>query len=62
VPQSDDLTNHHAYLANWLQALHDDPRYIFAACTAASKAADYLLAHSRPQAVEESEPEMALAG
>jgi antirestriction protein ArdC len=46
VPQSDDLTNHHAYVANWLKALQSDPRYIFTASTAASKAADFILSVS----------------
>jgi antirestriction protein ArdC len=61
VPQSDDLTNHQAYVAEWLKALHDDPRFIFTASTAASKAADFLLSFGRPAAVEpEEEPEAAL--
>ena len=47
VPQSDDLTNHHAYLESWLAALQRDPRFIFAASTAASKAADFVLSFSR---------------
>jgi antirestriction protein ArdC len=56
VPQSDDLTNHHAYLENWLSALKRDPRFIFAASTAASKAVDYVLGFSRtPSAVPTSE-------
>ena len=47
VPQSDDLTNHHAYLESWLAALQRDPRFIFAASTAASKAADFVVSFSR---------------
>jgi antirestriction protein ArdC len=47
VPQSDDLTNHQAYLESWLAALQRDPRFIFAASTAASKAADFVLSFSR---------------
>jgi antirestriction protein ArdC len=47
VPQSDDLSNHHAYLENWLAALRSDPRFIFAAATSASKAADFILSFSR---------------
>ncbi len=46
VPQSADLSNHQAYLANWLQALRNDNRYIFRASTAANKAADFILAFS----------------
>ncbi len=47
VPQSADLSNHQAYLANWLQALRNDNRFIFRASTAANKAADFLLSFSR---------------
>lgn len=50
VPQSDDLSNHKAYVANWLKALHDDPRFIFRASSDASKAVDYLLSFSRKSA------------
>ena len=35
---------HADYLANWLAVLKADKRAIFTACTAAQKAADYLLA------------------
>ena len=52
VPQSDDLTNHHAYLESWLAALQRDPRFIFAASTAASKAADFVLSFSRSHRTE----------
>jgi antirestriction protein ArdC len=63
VPQGDDLSNHQAYVADWLEALHDDPRYIFAASTAASRAADFLLSFSRPTEAEpEEEAEAALVG
>ena len=31
VPASDDLTNHIAYLGNWLQAMKNDSRFIFMA-------------------------------
>ena len=31
VPASENLTNHVAYLANWLKAMKDDPRFIFTA-------------------------------
>jgi len=47
IPQSDDLSNVNAYLKNWLKALNDDPKFIFKASTAASKAADFLLSFSR---------------
>jgi antirestriction protein ArdC len=44
-----DLTNHAAYVQSWLQALENDPKHIFKASTAASKAADYLLGFVRPK-------------
>lgn len=62
VPASENVTNHVAYLANWLKAMKNDPRFIFTASAQASKAADYLLAFSRPQAAEEPEPEAVLVG
>ena len=62
VPASENLTNHVAYLANWLKAMKDDPKFIFVASAQASRAADYLLSFSRPQAVEEAGPVAALAG
>lgn len=52
IPQSDDLSNTQAYLASWLKSLENDPRFIFKASTAASKAADYVLSFSRqPESV-----------
>lgn len=62
VPASENLTNHVAYLGHWLKAMKDDPRFIFTASAQASKAADYLLAFSRPQAAEEAEQEAVLIG
>lgn len=50
VPQSDDLTNVNAYLNEWLRALRGDPRYIFTASAAASKAADHILSYGRQTA------------
>jgi antirestriction protein ArdC len=56
VPQSDDLTNHHSYLENWLSALQRDPRFIFTSATAASKAVDFVLGFNRtPSEVPKSE-------
>ncbi len=60
VPASENLTNHVAYLANWLKAMKSDPRFIFVASAQASRAADYLLSFSRPEAAEEAESEAAL--
>jgi antirestriction protein ArdC len=54
VPNGDDLTNHAAYLRSWLTALEDDPKFIFRAAAAASKAADFILAHSRPEGAVET--------
>jgi antirestriction protein ArdC len=63
VPTSENLTNHVAYLGNWLKAMKNDPRFIFVASAQASKAADYILSFSRPnEAVEEIETESVLAG
>ena len=54
VPASDDLTNHIAYVGNWLQAMRNDPRFIFVASGLASKAADFILGFSRkPEDVPE---------
>lgn len=47
IPQSDDLSNTEAYLASWLQSLQNDPRFIFKASAAASKAADFVLSFSK---------------
>ena len=49
VPATDDMTNHIAYLANWLQAMKNDPRFIFMASAQASKAADFILSFSRKE-------------
>jgi len=62
VPASEGLSNHVAYLGHWLKAMRDDPKFIFVASSQASKAADFLLAYSRPQAIEEIEPEALLVG
>lgn len=44
-----DLTNHAAYVQSWLRALENDPKHIFKASSAASKAADFLLGHRHPK-------------
>ena len=54
---SNDLTNHTAYIQSWLQALEGDPKFIFRASAAASKAADSILNFSRPQEGPEAETE-----
>jgi antirestriction protein ArdC len=50
----DNLDNHNAYLQSWLQAMQNDPRFIFQASAQASKAVDYLLSFSTAP-VEEME-------
>ncbi|HMP03987.1 MAG TPA: ArdC-like ssDNA-binding domain-containing protein [Gemmatales bacterium] len=64
VPQSDDLTNHHAYVKHWLECLHRDPKFIFTCATAASKAADFVMSFSRPSQDDEATAadKMAVAG
>ena len=57
IPQSDDLDNHKAYVANWLDALNKDSSFIFQAASAASKAADLILSSaSQPEPVLEEVP------
>lgn len=44
VPMAEKmLPKSQSYLAHWLKQMKDDPKYIFAAATQASKAVDYLL-------------------
>ena len=50
------LENSAAYLANWLQALHDDKTLIVHAAANAQKAADYILRDSSPATGEADEP------
>ncbi len=51
---SDSLDNHTAYLASWLKAMKNDPRFIFVASAQAGKAASYILSFTRQ---EEEVPE-----
>ena len=60
LPQSEDMTNHHAYLASWLEALQSDPRHLFSASSAASKACDYILLFSRSAEVVDSPEDSAV--
>jgi antirestriction protein ArdC len=48
IPHADEMRNSKAYIQSWVSRLSDDPKAIFKASSAASKAADYLLAFSRP--------------
>jgi len=52
LPQSEDLTNQNAYLANWLKVLQKDHGAIMRAASQASKAVDFILAFSREAEVE----------
>ncbi len=62
VPASDDLTNHIAYLGNWLQAMKNDSRFIIMASAQASKAASYIHSFSRQEEeVIEAEGELVTA-
>lgn len=61
IPNSGDLANHAAYVQSWLQALENDPKHIFKASAAASKAADFLLGFIRPVEVAIEEEEAAVA-
>jgi antirestriction protein ArdC len=61
IPNSDDLTNHTAYVQSWLQALENDPKFIFRASAAASKAADFILNFSRPKERTDAEAEEVVA-
>lgn len=40
---SQNISNHAAYIGSWLQALENDPKHIFRAAAAASRAADWIL-------------------
>jgi antirestriction protein ArdC len=62
VPASDDLSNHIAYVKRWLQAMKNDPRFIFMASAQASKATDFILSFSRkPKDVPVPEHELVSA-
>lgn len=53
IPNGERIDKSGAYLKNWLQALKNDNRAIFRACSQASKANDYLLSFVRtPEPVE----------
>lgn len=62
VPQTDDLSNQQAYLADWLRVLENDPRAIFAASTQASSATDFILSFSRTVTSDAGEEEEATVG
>jgi antirestriction protein ArdC len=43
IPAASDLSNHAAYVGQWLKDLEDDPRTILRAASQASKAAEFIL-------------------
>ncbi len=49
-----DQANHVSYIQHWLQAMKNDPAFIFKASTQASKAVDFVLAFSRTPQPEEA--------
>lgn len=61
LPGSSDDSNTIAYIQSWIRALENDPKHIFKASSAASKAADYLLGFIRPkEGVVEAEEDAAV--
>jgi antirestriction protein ArdC len=54
IPVSEDLSNHQAYVQSWIKSLSDDPKFIFAAASAASKGVEFVLKFSRPNMEEEA--------
>jgi antirestriction protein ArdC len=52
IPQSDDLSNVTAYLADWLRVLEGNHSAVFTASAAASRAVEYIWSFSRPAATE----------
>lgn len=62
LPGSSDDSNTIAYIQSWIRALENDPKHIFKASSAASKAADYLLGFIRPkESAAEVEEEAAVS-
>ncbi len=47
LPTTSDLTNHAAYLKNWLTGMNGDPKFIFRAAAQASKAVEFVTSFSR---------------
>jgi antirestriction protein ArdC len=47
LPTGQNLENHAAYVKSWLQAMQNDPKFIFDAASQASKSADFILSFSR---------------
>lgn len=51
VPQSENLDNHNSYLQSWLKVLENDSSAILRGSAQASKAADFIMAFSKQEAV-----------
>jgi antirestriction protein ArdC len=47
LPTTSNLSNHAAYLKNWLTGMTGDPKFIFRAAAQASKAVEFVLNFSR---------------
>jgi len=62
IPQSDDLSNQHAYLGHWLEVLGNDPNAIIRASSQASAASDFILSFSRKIEGGAGEEEETVAG
>jgi len=61
LPIADNLTNHVAYLKNWLDTMKADPKFIFKAASQASRAVDFILSFSRsPDEAEQPADELVL--
>jgi antirestriction protein ArdC len=50
-----ELTNHAAYLKNWLDAMRQDANFIFKASSLASKTSDFIVSFVRPNEKVEDE-------
>ena len=50
LPTANELENNISYMANWLKAMQNDPKFIFKAAAQANRAVDYLLSFSRKPA------------
>ena len=53
LPMAQNMDNHSSYINGWLNAMNNDPAYIFKASSQASKAVEFLLSFSREPVLEE---------
>lgn len=62
IPVAENMTNHLAYLQNWIDALKSNPQFIFKAAAQASRAVDFILSFSRtPAELTEAIDELVMA-